>query len=91
MILPYNHISELPKLRFPKDIVIRKIWTNNVRRKNFIPTDESCLCSKHFLEDDFERKFPTNVLKKTAVPTVFDFQSKFSKRKQKKELNKEPL
>lgn len=30
--------------RFPKDPQRRKVWAENVRRENWIPTDYSVLC-----------------------------------------------
>lgn len=31
-----------------------KLWVQAVKRKGFTPTEHSCLCSTHFVEEDFE-------------------------------------
>jgi len=33
---------------------ILKAWLHAVKRKDFKPTDSSCLCSNHFTEEDFQ-------------------------------------
>ncbi|GBM91937.1 hypothetical protein AVEN_97205-2 [Araneus ventricosus] len=59
---------------FPKDEEKRKIWEIKIRRENFKATKASRLCSKHFSPDSFDRgKFGGTWLKKTAVPTIFNF------------------
>lgn len=63
-------------LRFPlNDKERSQKWERAVRRKHFKPSSSSTLCSLHFVETDF---YPAVVsgklmLKKCAVPTVFDF------------------
>lgn len=62
---------------FPKD-ARRKDWVEKCYRadKSFNPAT-SCICSEHFLEDDYERDFraeffnvpPKRQLKKTAIPS----------------------
>lgn len=59
--------------RFPKDPEQRKRWVIATKRKGFIPTDKSALCSRHFDEADFEVGGLCRRLKKGAVPTIFDF------------------
>ena len=52
------------------------MWERNVRRKNWKPTTNSVLCSKHFEACDFEPAAEfrmKNELKRTAVPTLFDY------------------
>lgn len=43
---------------FPKDEIVRKKWTNFVQkhRKNFVPSNKSCLCSAHFDENCYENR-----------------------------------
>ena len=38
---------------FPKDEKRRKAWTIRVKRKDFVPSKTSRLCSKHFTNDQF--------------------------------------
>lgn len=46
------------------------------------------MCSKHFSPDSFDReKFGGTWLKKTAVPTVFNFDKQFVERK----ITRKPL
>ena len=35
--------------RIPKDINRRRVWLKRIRRKNFMPTENTRLCSVHFL------------------------------------------
>ncbi|GBM17793.1 hypothetical protein AVEN_28059-1 [Araneus ventricosus] len=73
---------------FPKDEERRKIWEIKIRRENFKATKSSRLCSKHFSPDSFDReKFGGTWLKKTAVPTVFNFDKQFVERK----ITRKPL
>ncbi|XP_034395234.1 THAP domain-containing protein 5-like [Cyclopterus lumpus] len=51
-------------------------WLLNVRRRNWIPSKSSRLCSTHFKEDQFFiDKEGKRRLKETAVPTIFVFQN----------------
>jgi hypothetical protein len=59
--------------RFPKDPELRKRWIIATKCKGFIPSDRSCLCSRHFEENAFEVGGLRKKLKKDAVPTLFDF------------------
>ncbi|GBN40856.1 hypothetical protein AVEN_204109-1 [Araneus ventricosus] len=73
---------------FPKDEERRKIWEIKIRRENFKATKSSRLCSKHFSPDSFDReKFGGTWLKKTAVPTVFNFHKHVVERK----ITRKPL
>lgn len=63
--------------RFPKDPVLQRKWVNATKRKNFKPSKTSVLCQKHFLESDYkETVMETKVLKKEAVPSLFNFPAK---------------
>ncbi|XP_037332197.2 THAP domain-containing protein [Pungitius pungitius] len=69
--------SDVNFFRFPfGDNARLNQWLLNVRRKNWIPSKSSRLCSTHFKEDQF---FIDNEgkrrLKETAVPTIFVFQN----------------
>jgi len=52
-----------------------KKWIHAVRRTNFKPNCSSFLCSLHFTENDYNKAVVSGklVLKKCAVPTIFDF------------------
>ena len=76
----------LAMFTFPKDQNKSRIWTEKLKRKNFVPTAHSRLCEKHFLDSDFviSRTFAASVefnkdfrlrLRDGAVPSVFDFSS----------------
>lgn len=41
--------------KFPKNKVLSRLWTKFVltHRKNFSPSDHSCVCSRHFTSSDF--------------------------------------
>lgn len=41
--------GDLQFYRIPKDINRRRIWLERIRRKNFSPTENTRLCSVHFL------------------------------------------
>lgn len=71
--------------RFPfrePELVIK--WVLAVRRKNWWPTQYSCICSDHFTDDDYSNK-EKSILKKDAVPSIFDFSP--PKRKRRKQKN----
>lgn len=59
--------------RFPKDIVLRKKWILATKRLNFVPSNHSFICAKHFHQADFETHCEITKLKKDAVPSIFDF------------------
>lgn len=42
--------GDLQFYRIPKEINRRRIWLTRIRRKNFSPTENTRLCSAHFLE-----------------------------------------
>jgi hypothetical protein len=60
-----------------------KKWEKAVRRKNWKATSNSRLCSKHFTEDSYVPGLSKRVLKKHAVPTLFDFSSVKRKKRSK--------
>lgn len=53
----------------------RKKWIHAVRRKDFKPSQGSRICSRHFTEKDYDPPVISGPLrlKKTAIPSVFDF------------------
>ncbi|XP_059178218.1 uncharacterized protein LOC131957433 isoform X4 [Physella acuta] len=54
---------------------VLKQWYLQLKRKDFVATVHSVLCSEHFCQEDFDFQPFTNrrQLKKTAIPTRFDF------------------
>ncbi|CAL1281878.1 unnamed protein product [Larinioides sclopetarius] len=76
-------------LSFPKDEIRRRIWEIKIRRKDFKATKWSRLCSKHFPPDCFDReKFGGTWLKKTAVPTIFNFPNHLIEEKTHRKVNR---
>lgn len=71
--------------KFPQEVELRLKWIKSIHRKNWIPTNNSVVCIKHFYEADvlftesyidkegvsrtFPRKRP--ILKENAVPKIF--------------------
>lgn len=62
---------------FPKDPDLRKDWISKCERKNSFNVELARVCSKHFLNTDYERDLkaellqlpPKKILKKTAIPS----------------------
>ncbi|CAH1993452.1 unnamed protein product [Acanthoscelides obtectus] len=66
--------------RIPRDPNMRKLWLNAIRRENFTPSTTTVICEKHFTPEDYEVSVHGNkVLKKVAVPSVFDFPAHLKK------------
>lgn len=59
--------------RFPKDKVLRRLWTVALRRRHFKPNDRSVICSRHFRTEDFDLTGQTTRLRERVVPSVFAF------------------
>lgn len=86
---------------FPKDPFRRKQWRIAVRRqtpdkKLWEPSKSSCLCSKHFKLDMFDKTGQTVRLRDNAVPTEFDFPphlkiQEFKPRKTRTDVNCEQV
>uniref|UniRef100_A0A3B3R017 THAP domain-containing protein 6-like n=1 Tax=Paramormyrops kingsleyae TaxID=1676925 RepID=A0A3B3R017_9TELE len=69
--------------RFPNDKVRRQAWTAALRRKGFEPQSRTVICSCHFKPEDFDRTGQTTRLKEGAIPSVFKFPDRLSKKIQK--------
>jgi hypothetical protein len=80
------HEIECFIFRFPKDPELCKQWVLATKRRGFIPSERSCLCSKHFEENAFEVGGLRKKLKKDAVPTLFDFPTQSQKIRTRKKL-----
>lgn len=57
--------------RFPKDEARRRQWMIAVRRENWVPSDNSRICSIHFETNYFLPDGDRLALKPEAVPSIF--------------------
>ena len=67
--------------RFPKDSKMREKWMKILNREDYVLTDSSCFCSKHFAEEAFVsdaenvtkkgKPRARRTLKPLAIPTLF--------------------
>ncbi|XP_005097051.1 zinc finger protein 658B [Aplysia californica] len=73
-VLSEHRVRDLTFHRFPleNDGLLAK-WVEAVRRDKFTPTSVHRLCSRHFRESDFIEGDRRRVLKRDAVPSIFDF------------------
>lgn len=62
-----------PTCRFPKDKLLRRLWTVALRRRHFKPNDYSVICSRHFRTEDFDLTGQTTRLRERVVPSVFAY------------------
>lgn len=75
--------------RIPKDPNLRKLWLLAIRRVNFTPSKTTVICEKHFTPEDYEVNVHGNeVLKKSAVPSVFDFPAHLKKESKQRRVLK---
>ncbi|XP_035214890.1 chromobox protein homolog 3-like isoform X2 [Stegodyphus dumicola] len=67
------HGTKLTFHRIPKDPVLKASWIRAIRRKDWIPTKNSYVCSEHFKENDFNRTYACKrvLLREDAVPSIF--------------------
>ncbi|KAG8186678.1 hypothetical protein JTE90_014753 [Oedothorax gibbosus] len=73
--------------RFPtKNEMLFRAWCIALRRKDFHPTWSSRICSKHFTKDSFTTGFKFRLLKRDAVPTIFNFGQKRKNKYTRKKL-----
>lgn len=73
--------------RFPlRDTNRLQLWVLSIKRKNFVPTQHSVLCSDHFSNRDFEYSGygikRTRRLRRDAIPNRYDYTIQGSKCKQ---------
>ncbi|KAL3881363.1 hypothetical protein ACJMK2_027812 [Sinanodonta woodiana] len=67
---------------FPKEPHLRKIWTVKLKRDNFVPSDYTKLCERHFEKSQFVMnpevvasvgfRPKSKMLVNGAIPTLFD-------------------
>lgn len=64
--------------RFPQEKARRRKWESCVKRDRWKASHTSRICERHFEEDQYEmnRQDGRRLLKRTAVPTLFDFRRK---------------
>ena len=52
----YGEVKKKSSLfKFPKDMTITKKWIQSIGKKDFIPSSNSRICSKHFMQEDFKK------------------------------------
>ncbi|CAI6343939.1 unnamed protein product [Macrosiphum euphorbiae] len=80
-----NNKENVSKFAAPRDPELRKKWAKAIPRQNFVLTDSTYVCEKHFNESDIIRYWqsgsdPTTIVKipykipklvKNAVPSIF--------------------
>ncbi|KAJ3654552.1 hypothetical protein Zmor_013731 [Zophobas morio] len=74
--------------RFPKHPELRKKWIIATKREDFIPTENTRICGKPFLESDFIIHFGKRQLKKDVIPSVFNFPEHLCKNKKTRRILK---
>ncbi|XP_051933765.1 THAP domain-containing protein 6-like isoform X3 [Hippocampus zosterae] len=70
--------------KFPKEKHKRRQWEVALRRKNFVASDHSVLCSVHFNPEDFDRTGQTVRLRAGAIPSVFTLPAHLPKQASKR-------
>ena len=67
--------EKISYFKFPTEEGLRKLWIHAIRRdegKNFLISNTTKVCSRHFKSDDLKKSFNGVVsLRKGAVPSVF--------------------
>ena len=94
--------SKVSMFKFPANPKLRKQWLLNMKRKEFKPDKNTCICAVHCTEDCFRenlviRRFlgsdfmPLRLhLKEDAVPTFFFFVRKRNHREECLPKHKDP-
>uniref|UniRef100_A0A224Z483 Transposase protein n=1 Tax=Rhipicephalus zambeziensis TaxID=60191 RepID=A0A224Z483_9ACAR len=73
-----NAKHKVPGISFheiPCDAEVREEWLRRIPRKDWVPNTTSrysVVCSKHFLPGDFKEGCKIRMLKKGAIPSLFD-------------------
>ena len=74
--------EKISYFKFPTEEGLRKLWIHAIRRdegKNFLISNTTKVCSRHFKSDDLKKSFNGVVsLRKGAVPSVFAWKLVFS-------------
>jgi len=81
--------SKVITFKFPQDPKLQREWLIKIKKECFMPSKRSRVCVKHFTEDSFEQnlvvrsllgsllgpsfKLRQLIVKKDAVPTIFNF------------------
>ncbi|XP_035227907.1 THAP domain-containing protein 2-like [Stegodyphus dumicola] len=48
--------------RIPKDPMLREAWIQAIRRKDWNPSANAFLCSEHFKEEDFNKRYASHLV-----------------------------
>ncbi|XP_037522716.1 uncharacterized protein LOC119399899 [Rhipicephalus sanguineus] len=73
-----NAKRKVPGISFheiPSDAEVRAEWLRRIPRKDWVPNTTSrysVVCSKHFIPSDFKEGCKIRMLKKGAIPSLFD-------------------
>lgn len=64
--------------RFPHNEDRKLVWAKAVRRESengriWMPGPRDVLCSEHFKDEEFDKTGQTRRLKRSAVPSLFDY------------------
>ena len=80
-----NSKTKVSTFKFPRDQKLKREWLIKMKRESFTLTKHSRVCAEHFTEDSFEQNIAVRsllgpafkprrlVLKRDAVPTIFNF------------------
>uniref|UniRef100_A0A8C5DCU0 THAP domain-containing protein 1 n=1 Tax=Gouania willdenowi TaxID=441366 RepID=A0A8C5DCU0_GOUWI len=58
---------------FPADNAARQQWLAKIQRDNFTPNRDTRVCSRHFLPGDIVLTLGKRLLKRGAVPVLFEW------------------
>ena len=62
-----DNSTDVSMHKFPNDDVRKQQWLRCINRADFIPTNNSRVCSKHFIENDFKiQRQDSNVTRKRS-------------------------
>lgn len=82
----------MPIYRFPMDPNLRKLWVLATKRDSYVPSNTAVLCEKHFGADNYEINVHGNrVLKRGAIPSIYNFPAHLTKVVKKRKLIKRTL
>lgn len=56
--------------QFPKNEELRRVWVLKCKRKDNFNVKNSCICSKHFSPEDYERDLKAELMNYTAKPIL---------------------
>uniref|UniRef100_A0A1A7XA09 THAP domain containing 6 n=1 Tax=Iconisemion striatum TaxID=60296 RepID=A0A1A7XA09_9TELE len=62
--------------KFPRDTELKRQWEVALRRKDFVATEFSKICSDHFEPEELDRTGQIVRLRDGVIPSIFNFPSK---------------